>query len=386
MSNRLASVASDASGLIDVAVELDESLHHDDERPVFAAPPIANAPEDRTDREGMPARLDPWQWHSREQDVVDVSVCIANWNCRDLLHACLESLHDRPQGVRVETIVADNGSTDGAADMVERDFPEVLLHRNATNVGFARANNQAAQRARGRYLLFLNNDTVVPSGALRGLIDYAEAHPEVGMVGPRLRDAEGKPQVSYRQRPTAGTLLHRTSLLRWTGLLRAAYRRYRRQGFDADTTRPVEVLMGAAVLLPRKVFTACGGWDEDFTFGGEDLDLSVRVGQRHQVVYHPEVEITHFGRVSTRQHIGFASSNMAIGFLRYLRKSGYSRTVLILYKLIVTLDTPLQILGKGTQYLWRRLRGRHGKAEKSLLALRGQTHLLISGLVPFWRA
>jgi GT2 family glycosyltransferase len=317
---------------------------------------------------------------------IDVSVCIANWNCRALLRACLESLQDQTQGVHLETIVADNASTDGSAEMVEREFPKVILHRNATNVGFARANNQAAQRARGRYLLFLNNDTMVPSGALRRLVDYADAHPEVGMVGPRLCDAEGKPQVSYRQRPTASTLLHRTSLLRWTGLLRGAYRRYRREHFDAETTRPVEVLMGAAMLLPRTIFFDCGGWDEDFTFGGEDLDLSARVGRHYQIVYHPGVEIMHFGRVSTRLHIGYASSHMAIGFLRYLRKSDYSWPVLTLYKLIVTLDAPLQVVGKGSQYLWRRLRGRRAKAEKTLLAMRGQLYFLIHGLVPFWRA
>jgi N-acetylglucosaminyl-diphospho-decaprenol L-rhamnosyltransferase len=317
---------------------------------------------------------------------IDVSVCIANWNCCELLHACLVSLHDQAQGVRVETIVVDNGSIDGSADMVERHFPEVILHRNATNAGFACANNQAARLARGRYLLFLNNDTVVPANSLRRLVDYADAHSEVGMLGPLLRDAEGKPQVSYRQRPTASTLLHRTSLLRWTGLLRGAYRRYRRQYFDAETTRPVEVLMGAAMLLPRTIFFDCGGWDEEFTFGGEDLDLSARVGRHYKIVYHPGVEITHFGRVSTRQHIGYASLHMAIGFLRYLRKSGYSWPVLTLYKAIVTLDAPLQVAGKGLQYLNRRLRGRRAKAEKTLLALRGHLYFLIYGLAPFWRA
>src|SRR5262249_51308802 len=158
-------------------------------------------------------------------------------------------------------------------------------------------------RARGRFLFFLNNDTAVPPGALRQLLDYAEAHPGVGMIGPRLRDGQGQPQVSYRLRPTAATLLHRTSLLRWTGLFRGAYRRYRRQEFDPETVRPVEVLMGAAMLLPREVFFRCGGWDEGFTFGGEDLDLSARVNRHYPVVYLPTVEILHYGRVSTRQHI-----------------------------------------------------------------------------------
>jgi GT2 family glycosyltransferase len=317
---------------------------------------------------------------------VDVSVCIANWNCRDLLRACLESLHDQPQGVRLETLVVDNASADGAADMVEREFPEVILQRNTANLGFARANNQAAQRARGRYLFFLNNDTLVPPGSLGRLVDFADLHPHAGLIGPRLRDPHGRAQVSYRLRPTLATMLHRTSLLRWTGLLRHAYRSYRRDHFDPNTTRTVEVLMGAAMLLPRDVFFSCGGWDEEFTFGGEDLDLSSRVGRNHQVLFHPNVEILHYGRASTRQHIGYASSNMAIGFLRYLRKCGYSRPTLLTYKLVVTLDAPVQWLHKGVQYAWRRVRGRIVKAEKSLLAMRGVGHFMLHGLPAFWRA
>jgi GT2 family glycosyltransferase len=327
-----------------------------------------------------------WVRRSLESGPVDVTVCIANWNCRDMLRACLESLHDQPQGVRLETVVVDNGSADGAADMVAREFPEVVLQRNAANLGFARANNQAAGRARGRFLFFLNNDTLVPPGTLRRLVEYAEAHPEVGMVGPRLRDGRGQPQVSYRQRPTLAVLLHRTSLLRWTGLLREPYHRYRRQEFDPDSTRAVEVLMGAAMFLPRDVFRACGGWDEDFTFGGEDLDLSLRVGRSRTVVYHPRAEITHYGRVSTRQHIGYASTHMAVGFARYLRKSGCPARGLLAYKVLVSLDAPVQLVIKGVQYLWRRAQGQDAKAEKSLLAFRGLGHFLLRGLLTFWRA
>ncbi len=317
---------------------------------------------------------------------IDVSVCIANWNCRDMLRRCLESLHDQPQGIRLETIVVDNASTDGAADMVAEEFPEVHLVRNAANLGFSRANNQAAAQARGRYLLFLNNDTVVPPDSLRRLFDYAEAHPQVGMIGPRLRDGEGKLQVSYRARPTVATLLHRTSLLRWTGLFRPAYRWYRRQDFDPESTREVETLMGAAMFMPRAVFREVGGWDEGYTFGVEDLDLSTRVGRSHALVYHPDVEIIHFGRVSSRQHIGFVSSHMAIGFVRYLRATDTPRLALWGYKLVVTLDAPVQVLGKFVQFLWRCVHRRGRKRENTLLALRGLAHFLTRGLVPFWRA
>lgn len=321
-----------------------------------------------------------------DQTPLDISVCIANWNCREHLRACLESLLDFPQGVRLEVIVVDNASTDGAADMVEEEFPEVALIRNSANAGFARANNQAARRSSGRYLFFLNNDTIIPAGTLRQLVDYAEEHPEVGMFGPRLRDPNGQVQVSYRRRPTLATFLHRTCLLRWTGLLRTAYHRYRRREFDPEAAGCVDVLMGAAVILSRQRFFSCGAWDEEFTFGGEDIDLSTRVNAVAPVMFVPEIEILHLGRVSTRQHIGFASTEMAAGFVRFLRKSGYGRAALLAYKLIVTLDTPLQLAAKGGQYLWRRLFGSRAKAEKSRLACRAVTHFLFAGLVPFWKA
>jgi GT2 family glycosyltransferase len=317
---------------------------------------------------------------------VDVSVCVVNWNCRDVLRACLESLARQPLGLGLEVIVVDNGSRDGAADMVARAFPSVRLLRNAANLGFSRANNQAAAVARGNYLFFLNNDTEVPPGAIHELVEFAEAHPEAGLVGPRLRDGTGRLQVSFRMRPTVATFLHRYSSLRWTGLLRRAYRRYRRQDLDFETTRPVEVLMGAALLVPRAVFLSCGGWDEDFFFGGEDLDLCLRIGRRHAVVYHPQVEILHHGRVSTRQRIGRTSTHVAVGFARYFRKAGCSRGSLFLYKLAVTLDTPLQFLGKSVQFAWRRVTGQRARAEKSRLVLRGLGHFLLRGLVPFWEA
>jgi GT2 family glycosyltransferase len=328
----------------------------------------------------------PSRTRTRDTGLVDVSVCIVNWNCRDMLRDCLKSLLDQPQGVCFETIVVDNGSEDGAAEMVAQEFPEVLLHCNPINVGFARANNQAAALARGRHLFFLNNDTVVPADALRRLVEFAEANPDAGMIGPRLCDVHGRPQVSYRLRPTMAVLLHRTSLLRWTGLLRHAYRRYRRRDFDPDSTRSVDVLMGAAVLLPRAVFFACGKWDEHYTFGGEDLDLSFQVKRRHTVVYHPEVEILHYGRVSTRQHIGFVSVGMAAGFARYLRQTGCPNLALWAYKAVVLVDAPIQLVGKLLQFARRRLCGRRDDAERSFLAFRGQWHFLKQGLGPFVRA
>jgi GT2 family glycosyltransferase len=318
--------------------------------------------------------------------LVDVSVCIANWNCRDMLRDCLQSLQSQGQGVRLETIVVDNASSDGAADMVARDFPGVVLIRNASNRGFSRANNQAARQARGRYLFFLNNDTVVPPGSIAALLRYLESHPDVAILGPRLRDGQGRTQVSYRQLPTMAALLHRTALLRWTGLFRESYRVYRRRSFDPTQTRRVPLLMGAAMLIPRAIFAQAGGWDESYTFGGEDIELSARLGRRYKIVYHPAVEITHYGRVSTRLNAAYSMPNVAAGYVRYLRHSGATPAALLFYKLAITLDAPLHCLTKGIQFLWRRLHGRSGSAQKSLLAARGSWFLLCKGLAPLWRA
>ena len=314
----------------------------------------------------------------------DVSVCIVNWNCRELLRDCLDSLLRHEQGAGFEVIVVDNGSRDGAADMVAREFPEVVLLRNEKNLGFARANNQAAERARGRHLFFLNNDTLVPPEALGQLLEEAERRPDAGILAPRLRDGRGRVQNSWRTLPTVAALLHRTLPFRWTGLFRRAYQRYRGRADDGGRTRTVDVVMGAAMLVRRERFLATGGWDEAYTFGGEDIDLCARIGRTHPVVYCPETEIVHYGRVSSRQNIGYAHSQTVIGITRFLRKSGTQPAALLLYKTAVTLDAPLTWLGHMTEWAWRFLRGKKRAAARSRLAARGLGHFLRHGLREFW--
>ena len=321
-----------------------------------------------------------------EQEGLLVSVCIANWNCQSLLRRCLESLFHHDQGVSFEVVIVDNASTDGAADMIESEFPQVTLVRNRDNRGFSIANNQAAALAQGRYFFFLNNDTIVPPNTLRQFCEFAEANPSVGMVGPRLRGGDGAFQISYRRRPTLGALLHRVSLLRWTGLFRRAYYEYRRDSFEPEGVRPVEVLMGAAVFLHRAVFEDSGRWDERYGFGVEDIDFSMQVGRRRPLVYVGDVEVVHYGRVSSRSNMAFVAPNVATGYVRYFRKAGTSPTALWLYKVLVTFDAPVQCAGKLLQGCVRYARGRTIKANRSWLAARGLWHFMRSELVRFWKA
>ncbi len=144
--------------------------------------------------------------------------------------------------------------------------------------------------------------------------------------------------------------------------------------------------MGAALLMPRRVYRSVGGWDEGYTFGGEDIDLCTRVGKRFDVHYHPAVEITHFGRASSRQRIGFVYSNTLVGITRSLRRTGTSRWALTAYKLALTLDAPLQWALAAARHVLAQLRGRPAGARRALLEMRGVGYFLRHGLVELWRA
>ncbi|HEV3386855.1 MAG TPA: glycosyltransferase family 2 protein [Gemmata sp.] len=321
-----------------------------------------------------------------DRDSIEVSVCIANWNCRDLLRRCLQSLFHSQQETRFEVIVVDNASTDGAAEMVASEFPQILLIRNSENLGFAAASNQAAAQSKGSYLLFLNNDTEVLSNTLRGLLKHAAARPTGGIFGPRLRDANGTVQISYRRRPTIAALLHKVSLVRWTGMFRRAYSEYRRGSFDPNGVRSVEVLMGSAVFLPREAFEAAGGWDERYRFGVEDIDLATQIGLTRDVIFAGDVEVIHHGRVSSRANVPFVAPNVATGYVQFFRKTGVGDWPLFWYKLAVTLDAPVQLIGKLMEAAARWSTGQRMNARRSWAAVRGVWAFLRHELVRFWSA
>jgi N-acetylglucosaminyl-diphospho-decaprenol L-rhamnosyltransferase len=298
----------------------------------------------------------------------------------------LKSLYTAQQGTQFEVIVVDNGSTDGAVEMVALEFPQVILIRNKENRGFAAASNQAASCSKGSYLLFLNNDTEVPAHTLRRLLEHATARPDGGMFGPRLREPSGTIQISYRRRPTIAALLHKVSLVRWTGLFRRAYSEYRRGSFDPNGVRSVEVLMGSAVFLPREVFESAGRWDERYRFGVEDIDLATQVGQTRDVIFAGDVEVIHHGRVSSRANVRFAVPSVATGYIQFFRKSGVRTWPLFWYKLAVTLDAPVQLIGKLIEAAARQVTGQRQNARRSWAAVRGMWAFLTHELARFWRA
>jgi len=144
---------------------------------------------------------------SKQRERMDVSVIIVSWNTRDILQDCLESVYAQTRGVSFEVIVVDNASSDGSVEMVRSQLQQVTLVANRDNRGFAAANNQGMQIARGRYILLLNSDTVVLDGAIQKVVAFADQHPEAAVVGCRVLNRDGTLQQSCFKYPSLLNLL-----------------------------------------------------------------------------------------------------------------------------------------------------------------------------------
>ncbi|NLO73132.1 MAG: glycosyltransferase family 2 protein [candidate division WS1 bacterium] len=236
-----------------------------------------------------------------EAPAVDITLCIVSWNVWEDLRQCLQSLRQSPDVVQ-QVIVVDNASSDGTPTRVRESFPEVQLIANAVNRGFAAGSNQALAAGRGRYLFLLNPDTVVPPGGLRELIDFADQHPEAGIIGPQQRYPDGRLQYSARQFPTVRAALFRNTPLGKLFPRSAAVQDYLMAAWDHQSVREVDWVSGAAMLIRRQVYEQIGPLDEGFFWGSEDVDYCWRAhGIGWKVLYTPRPAIIHaIGRSTDR--------------------------------------------------------------------------------------
>ncbi|MFP4346594.1 MAG: glycosyltransferase family 2 protein [Anaerolineales bacterium] len=250
-----------------------------------------------------------------------LSVIIVSWNVRELLkralHSVTRSWDGRPG---LEIIVVDNASSDGTPTMVQRDFPEVTLIASPENRGYGAGNNQGIAAARGEYLLVLNPDVEMVGEALPRLVDFAAAHPKVGLVAPRLLTPQGEVQSSRRRFPTLPVLFLESTWLQ--GLLpRRSLRNYYAKDMSGASTQTLDWVQGAAMLVRRSVIEEVGGFDEAFFMYSEELDWCRRIKEAGwEIVYYPEARIIHHEGKSSEQvvparHIYFQSSK-----IHYTRK------------------------------------------------------------------
>ena len=232
-----------------------------------------------------------------------LSVCIVNWNTRELLRACLESLRRNPSArAQLEIIVVDNASSDSSAELVARDFPEVRLLANAENRGYAAGNNQAIAASGGEYVLLLNPDTEVAPGALDKLLEFLRDHPEAAGVAPRLVGPDGATQRSCRGFPDPWAVF--ADALGLARLFPRSRRlgRYRLTWWNHDDLREVDQPMASALLLRRSALKRVGAFDEDFPIFFNDVDLCYRLKQAGwRLYFDPEATVLHHHGASTAQ-------------------------------------------------------------------------------------
>jgi GT2 family glycosyltransferase len=221
-----------------------------------------------------------------------VSIVMVTYNAADWARRALQALRERTEAC-YELIVVDNDSSDGTAELLRSELRQAILVLNERNRGFGSGNNQGAARARGRYLLFLNNDALVGPDWLPPLLERIESDERIGAVGPRLLNLDGSLQI-------AGALLSRSG-----STLEHGY------GEDADADafrfpRIVDYLSGACLLVRRAAFDEVGGFDPVYELAYfEDADLCLSLGARgYRVVYEPRSTVTHVRGASPRGGIG----------------------------------------------------------------------------------
>jgi GT2 family glycosyltransferase len=240
---------------------------------------------------------------------MDLSIVILNYNTREHLRACITALLAEGStslaggSIRAEVLVVDNASSDGSADMIAAEFPWVGLIRSPRNGGFAFGNNQALRRARGATILLLNPDTLMPSGGIGRLLERLRAHPEAGIVGPKLLRPNGSMHLACRRSfPTPATAFYRFSGLARLFPRSRRFGRYNLTFVDPDLPIEVDAVCGACMLLRREVLECVGLLDERFFMYGEDLDWCLRAREAGWTVrYEPSVVVQHQHGAASRK-------------------------------------------------------------------------------------
>ncbi|MBE1281856.1 MAG: glycosyltransferase [Rhodobacteraceae bacterium] len=223
---------------------------------------------------------------------MDLSIVIVNWNTADLLRDCLASVQAGLTGLKAEVLVVDNASSDTSVEMVRNNFTWVTLLENTENLGFAAGNNVALRKAKGRYVMLLNTDTLVHEAVLPDAVAWLDRHPDVGVMGPKVLNEDGSVQPSCSAYPS---LKHLT--MQAFGLTKfSRLDSYRMTGWERSSERRVDVISGAAMFVRRSAIEQVGLLDESFFFYGEETDWCHRFGQAGWgLAFVPIPSVTHFG-------------------------------------------------------------------------------------------
>lgn len=297
--------------------------------------------------------------------MLDLGIIILNWNTRDLLRKCLQTVLASQGDFTFHTIVVDNGSTDQSAEMVGEEFPQVELIVSSINGGFSYGNNLGLRSLGLRdagdvdadapcYALLLNPDTEVPPDGLYRMVQYMDANPDVGVVGPKLimpLDGNKLDVACRRSFPTPEVAFYHYSGLAKLFPKSPRFARYNMTYVDPDTEIEVDSVVGAYMQVRREAIRAVGLLDETFFMYGEDLDWAFRIKNAGwKVMYHPQVVVKHVKRAASRRSPK-AQFEFYRAMLIFYRKHFRTTTPLWLHTLVL-----MALLMKGGPGLWQEMR------------------------------
>ncbi len=246
-----------------------------------------------------------------------LSIIILNYNVRYFLELCLKSVTAAIENIDVEVIIIDNNSKDDSCQMVKELFPEIQLIENKENLGFSKGNNIGVAQAKGEYICILNPDTVVAEDTFINLLKFAEQQANIGIVGCKLIDGKGQflPE-SKRNVPVV-----QVAFQKMIGNSVNYYANHLKE----DEIGKVDILVGALMLMPKRVFHEVNCFDEDYFMYGEDIDLSYKVLKaQYDNFYFGDTTIIHFKGESTLKNKTYAKrfySAMQTFYKKHFKKN-----------------------------------------------------------------
>jgi GT2 family glycosyltransferase len=296
---------------------------------------------------------------------MDLSVVIVSYNVKYFLEQCLCSVQ-RAAGNGVEVWVVDNHSADGTVEYLQPRFPFVHFIRNAKNAGFARANNQVLQMVGGKYVLFLNPDTIIPEDLFTVCTAFLESHADAGALGVRMIDGSGRfLKESKRGFPSPWVAFCKMSGLTKLFPRSATFARYYMGHLSEEETQVVDALAGACMFVRKTVLEKLGGFDEQFFMYAEDIDLSYRIQQKgYKNYYLPEATIIHFKGESTRKDNRYIKQFYK-AMIQFVRKHFHGASVL--YILLLKIIVPLKVAYAGIFHSYDERPETKSRPGKSLL-------------------
>lgn len=283
----------------------------------------------------------------------DCSIIIVNWNGLLFLQKCLPDIRNsiRNSKYSFEIFLVDNASSDGSCEFVSADFPEIRLIRNQENLGFAKANNMALRQCNSKYILLVNNDIELPENVLDEMISYLEQNPKVGVSGCQLITPDNTPQRSFGDFHTFGQECKGLLVNLLHPLLRneSAPEPY----FTDGKVREVDYICGAFFLIRKSVVDQIGMLDESYFFYVEELDFCYRLKREtdFQIAFLPDLKVVHHGGGSSSSINRYKYQTQLLKSKLIFARKYYSRTQLLLYRVLSILTMVVELVRKTIKFL-----------------------------------